>query len=44
MQRIGRTIEKQASALGNTFDRLDKRYPSKELDAAWRKSPACKAI
>jgi hypothetical protein len=44
MQRIGRTIEKQANALGATFDQLDKRYPSKELDAAWRKSPACRTI
>jgi hypothetical protein len=44
MQRIGQTIQKQASALGATFDRLDKRYPSKQLDAAWRKSPACRRI
>jgi hypothetical protein len=44
METIGRTIERQASSLGTTFDKLDKRYPSKELDRAWNQSAACRSL
>jgi hypothetical protein len=44
METIGRRIESQAGALGSTFDLLDKRYPSKELDQAYKQAPACRSL
>jgi hypothetical protein len=41
---IGKRIEAQTGALGSTFDALDRRYPSQQLDQAYRQVRACRAI
>lgn len=41
---LGTAIDKQATAIGKTFDGLDKKYHSAELDKAMKSVPACRGI